>query len=383
MDPKTAVVLMTLNLAVTGALVALMARGLEGQRPLRYCAASTGVFAVAYVLRLGMGIDTQSPWAIVPDTAMVVGGTLFLRGQRLYLRHAEGGLAPVALAGAAFAVLHFALTSLGGQAVRHASLNTALGALYVGMAFTAWQGLQQLPAAERAAQRLMALTAGVLGAATLARATDALVRGVDTLFAGPTAQAYYALSSICILLMGPSMLLWLFSRLNGQLQELAIHDPLTGALNRNGLVQAVRRHFAARSPVPMAWLMIDIDRFKRVNDSLGHAVGDRLLQAVARTVIEHVRGEDFVARLGGEEFLVGVVGAAPAQAQALAERLRTAVSALVLPLPGQDDPLRCTVSLGVSPAFARLDDWEVALRGADEALYAAKSGGRDRVVVSS
>jgi diguanylate cyclase (GGDEF)-like protein len=382
MDPTTAVVLMTLNLAVTGTLVALIASGLEGQRPLRYCAASTGVFAAAYAVRLSLGIDTQSPWAIVPDTAMVVGGTLFLRGQRLYLRHGQGGLGPVLAVGAAFALVHFTLTSLAGQAARHASLNTALGLLYLGMAFTAWQGWRHLPAAERAAQRLMVLTASVLGVATIARAIDSGVRGVDTLFVGPTAQAYYALSSICILLMGPSMLLWLFSRLNGQLQELATHDPLTGALNRNGLVQSVRRHFAARSATPMVWLMIDIDRFKRVNDTLGHGVGDRLLQAVARAVMDHVRAEDFVARLGGEEFLVGVVGPPPGQAEALAERLRAAVAGLSLPLGAAAEPLRCTVSLGVSRGFAQLDDWEAALRGADEALYAAKSGGRNRVVAA-
>ena len=157
------------------------------------------------------------------------------------------------------------------------------------MAFSAWQGHRTLTPAERPAQRLMLLTAGVLGLATLLRAADAAWRGVDMLFSGPTAQANFALSSICILLMGRSVLWWTFTRLNEQLRQLATHDPMTGALNRNGLAQALRRHFAARQAAPLAWLMLDLDHFKRVNDSLGHRAGERLLQAVAQALLAQVR----------------------------------------------------------------------------------------------
>jgi diguanylate cyclase (GGDEF)-like protein len=382
MDPTTAVVLMTLNLAVTGALVALVARHNLGQRPLLQCAASTGLFAVAFGVRLSLGLGAASPWALLPDTAMVFAAALFLRGQRQFMHRPVWPLSGVLGAAVAFAAVHAVATTLGGQQLRHVLLNGALGTLYLAMALAAWRGLRELPAFERPSQRLMMGTALVLGSATLLRAGDALLRGVDTLFAGPTAQAYYALSSICILLMGPSVLWWMFTRLTDDLQRLATHDPLTGALNRNGLAQAMRRHFALRQVRPVVWLMLDLDHFKRVNDTLGHRSGDRLLQAVAQTLLQHVRAEDLVARLGGEEFLVGVVGPAPGLAETLAERLRAAVAAL--PFSGPDGrPWPCSVSIGVSPPFEQANEWENALRIADDALYAAKAAGRDRVVVGA
>jgi diguanylate cyclase (GGDEF)-like protein len=381
MDPTTTVVLMTLNLAVTGALVALVARRSPEQRPLMQCAASTGLFSLAYIVRLVLGIGTDQPVALLADALMVFAAALFLRGQRQYMGRPMPAMGRIVLGCALFGVAHAALALLAGQAVRHVSLNTALGAMYLGMAFSAWQGQRQLTPAERPAQRLMLLTAGLLGAATLVRAAVAASRGVEPLFSGPAAQGYYALSSICILLMGPSVLWWMFTRLNEQLRQMATHDPLTGVLNRNGLAQALQQHFRARQPAPLAWLMLDLDHFKRVNDTLGHRSGDRLLQAVARTLLDHVRAGDFVSRLGGEEFLVGVVDPPAGRAEPLAERLRAAVAALPF-ADASGGRWPCSASIGVSPAFARETDWEPALRQADAALYAAKAGGRNRVVVA-
>jgi diguanylate cyclase (GGDEF)-like protein len=382
MDPTTTVVLMTLNLAVTGALVALVARQQASQRPLLQCAASTGLFALAFGVRLSLGLDAGHPLALLPDTLMVIAAGLFLRGQRQFLELGVPGLATLLAAGLAWGLLHALATATFGQAMRHMSLNTGLGLLYLAMAWHAGVAARRLTPIEVPAQRLMLVVAGVLGSATLLRAVDAGLRGVETLFAGPTAQAYYALSSICILLMGPSVLWWMFTRLTSELHRLATQDALTGVLNRNGLAQALRRHFAARQPAPVAWLMLDLDHFKRVNDNLGHGSGDRLLRAVAATLQAHVRGADLVARLGGEEFLVGVIAPTPGLAEALAERLRAAVANL--PFAGPDGrPWPCSVSIGVSPPFADGAAWERALRQADDALYAAKAGGRNRVVVGT
>jgi len=380
MDPTTTVILMTLNLAVTGGLVALVAWRGPAQRVLLQCAASTGLFAVAYIARLVLGIGTDQPVVLLADALMFYAAALFLRGQRQYMGRPMPAMGRVVAVCALLGVAHAALALLAGQAARHVSLNTILGLLYLGMAFSAWQGQRQLTPAERPAQRLMLLTAGLLGSATLARAAVAASRGVEPLFNGPAAQGYYALSSICILLMGPSVLWWMFTRLNEQLRQLATHDPLTGVLNRNGLAQALQQHFRARQAPPLAWLMLDLDHFKRVNDTLGHRSGDRLLQAVARTLLEQVRAGDFVARLGGEEFLVGVVDPPAGHAEPLAERLRAAVA--VLPFSDASGARwPCTVSIGVSPAFSRETEWEPALRQADAALYAAKAGGRNRVAV--
>jgi diguanylate cyclase (GGDEF)-like protein len=216
---------------------------------------------------------------------------------------------------------------------------------------------------------------------TAARALGAVTLGVAPLFAGLPAQLYYAYSTVVTVVLGPTLLWMVFLRLNDRLAQLATHDPLTGLLNRNGLDEALQRHFGARPPQALVLCQLDIDHFKRINDTHGHAAGDAVLRRVAHTLAAQVRAGDVVARLGGEEFLVGVSGADRAQAVALAERLRAAVAQQAHPLGGSDG-LHCTVSIGVSQVFHARGDWETALRDADAALYQAKQGGRNRVVAA-
>jgi two-component system cell cycle response regulator len=161
--------------------------------------------------------------------------------------------------------------------------------------------------------------------------------------------------------------------------ELAATDALTGLRNR----RYVRRHLDSllRTGAAATVLLIDIDRFKTINDAHGHAAGDAALKAVAGRMREHVRTVDVVARYGGEEFLVVMAGAAEEEAQAVAERLRASVA----DIPIQVDPvlaLRITISIGL--AFARgqaVSDGLIA--AADAALYRAKSNGRDRVEIAT
>jgi diguanylate cyclase (GGDEF)-like protein len=176
-------------------------------------------------------------------------------------------------------------------------------------------------------------------------------------------------------------LLWLlFLRLNGQLADLAARDPLTGVLNRQGLDERVRRHFERPHAVPLTVLLLDIDHFKHVNDTHGHATGDAVLMAVARTLVSHLRTGDFVARVGGEEFLIGCAeGAHPDDAMVLARRLNEAVGQLQVAAPGNAVPVACTVSVGVSGRVASRADWEAGTRQADRALYQAKADGRNAV----
>jgi diguanylate cyclase (GGDEF)-like protein len=141
---------------------------------------------------------------------------------------------------------------------------------------------------------------------------------------------------------------------------------------------AAMRQAKARQE-PLAVLALDIDRFKHINDSFGHAAGDRVLQHVARTCAEALRDADLLGRIGGEEFLVVLPGNTLKQAaEDVAERLRVRVESLAL----EDLPagLRTTISIGVaqmSPQDANVAD---LLLRADEALYRAKAEGRNRVV---
>ncbi len=166
----------------------------------------------------------------------------------------------------------------------------------------------------------------------------------------------------------------------GRLKRLAETDALTGLLNRRGLMPLGEAAMAAAGPERRpAVLMIDVDLFKRINDSHGHACGDRVIQFVGQAIRQGLREGDHVARFGGEEFVALLDDAGPAEARALAERLRDHIART--PVTTEGGPIPVTVSIGL--AFARTGDadFEAVVTRADEALYAAKAAGRDRVAV--
>jgi len=129
---------------------------------------------------------------------------------------------------------------------------------------------------------------------------------------------------------------------------------------------------------PLALLMLDIDRFKGINDAFGHPAGDEVLRRVARACEDLSRGSDVVARLGGEEFAVLLPESDLPGALAFAERLREDVERLEIQVPGRPG-IRCTVSVGVADFQGEDPGEEDLLRRADDALYRAKAEGRNRV----
>jgi diguanylate cyclase (GGDEF)-like protein len=168
-------------------------------------------------------------------------------------------------------------------------------------------------------------------------------------------------------------------RLSEELARLAVTDPLSGLANRRRFMDVLRGEIerSRRSGKPFALLMLDIDHFKRVNDTYGHNVGDKVIIALARTIAAAVREIDTAARLGGEEFAVILPETGLAGALVVAERLRLAVQAM--DVRAEDGaPFRITVSLGAAEWSAGAAPEEL-LRRADSALYASKTGGRNRV----
>lgn len=160
------------------------------------------------------------------------------------------------------------------------------------------------------------------------------------------------------------------------LHRLSTTDPLTGAANRRQFDDAIDLEWrrAARSQSPLTLMMIDIDGFKAFNDTHGHQAGDDCLRRVAEVLRERLhRAGDLVARYGGEEFAVLVGGVGRDHARDLAEALRAAVAELGV----------TTISVGVAHCVPRRDqEPEALIRLADDALYAAKDAGRNRVVIS-
>jgi diguanylate cyclase (GGDEF)-like protein/PAS domain S-box-containing protein len=164
------------------------------------------------------------------------------------------------------------------------------------------------------------------------------------------------------------------------LHQLAHIDVLTGVGNRRYLMERAENELrrAERFGLALSLLILDIDRFKQINDCHGHSCGDQAIRLVAQCCVEHVRDIDFVGRFGGEEFVAVMPGTALNGAREVAERLRKAVSALSLEC-GVGKTFGLTVSVGIAELIAG-DKLEQVFASADAALYRAKGLGRNRVV---
>lgn len=171
-------------------------------------------------------------------------------------------------------------------------------------------------------------------------------------------------------------------QLEERLRDLAMTDALTGAANRRAFLAAAEREYARarRYRLPLAVVAIDIDHFKRINDTFGHAAGDVALQALAATCDDQIRASDYFGRLGGEEFAILLPETDREPAMALAERLRVCVAALRV--TAEDAVITMTSSFGVAMLAPGDAEASNLLRRADEALYAAKHGGRNRVALA-
>jgi diguanylate cyclase (GGDEF)-like protein len=166
--------------------------------------------------------------------------------------------------------------------------------------------------------------------------------------------------------------------LQDALRQQATHDGLTGLLNRNSILERLDQELAraARAAEPVSLLMVDLDRFKSINDAHGHLAGDAVLRETARLLQAASRTYDAIGRYGGEEFLVVLPGCGTADAERQAERLREAIASGSFPFEG--GALQVTASFGLT--CTDTTPARHLVRIADEALYEAKAAGRNRVV---
>ncbi len=168
--------------------------------------------------------------------------------------------------------------------------------------------------------------------------------------------------------------------LRRQLYESSVLDPLTRAYNRRYLAQRLGAEVAhaLRTGAPLAALMLDLDHFKDFNDRHGHLAGDRALRFVAAQVMRLIRAGDLLARYGGEEFVV-VSRSAGDEALLLAERLRSTVASMGFSVAGASTPVSVSIGVASLSELTAGEDPSALVRRADERLYQAKLGGRNRV----
>ncbi|HEU0282776.1 MAG TPA: diguanylate cyclase, partial [Gallionella sp.] len=165
-----------------------------------------------------------------------------------------------------------------------------------------------------------------------------------------------------------------------ELEHLAYVDSLTGLLNRRRFYELAEQELvrALRHERPLSILMIDVDKFKRINDTYGHATGDRVLQKLSDVFRKVVREIDFICRMGGEEFAILLTETDQVRAMEVAERLRASTENTELNLKGEAS-LHFTISIGIASLSRQADKIDAIISLADGALYEAKETGRNRV----
>jgi diguanylate cyclase (GGDEF)-like protein len=193
--------------------------------------------------------------------------------------------------------------------------------------------------------------------------------------AGVVHQLGFLVINLLILTVSFGFMWMTSSRLEEELRNQARIDTLTRTYNRRALEELSLREMAraSRHDLPVSVIMADIDRFKRINDTLGHQAGDMVLAKLANILTDNLRTQDLVARYGGEEFLLLLPDTTLEQAMQTAEKLRATVSETLL---DPDKDIKATISLGVAQ-LRKGEGWQSLVSRADKALYQAKRKGRD------
>ena len=367
--------LLHIGLAAGFSLILLVMRG----HPVpRLWAASLWAGALGTTL---LGLQGQMPelLSIVGRNAFaVLGSVLLLCGVALHVgRRAPLRPALVLAGGYMLCIVWFSVVTpdLG---IRLA-LYSLLVLLWKG--WEVWLLLRHAPADIRRSCRIAAVVFVFDALLFLVRALLPVAPGAggDILRAGLPMNVTYVGSLIVMMGHTFALVLLIVERQMVDLRRLARRDGLTGLLNRTALMDDGRGQLAQCQlrRLPFAVLLLDLDHFKRVNDTHGHQAGDAVLHHMARTLQRNLRGRDsLLGRYGGEEFVLLLPATSLEQAQALAERLRAALEAC--PLDSDIGPIAVTTSIGVA---ADVDaTLERLLARADAALYRAKAAGRNRVV---
>ncbi len=331
-------------------------------------AASFAVFA----LRDG----SVHPFAALAANVLIAAGIACAAWALASFRHRRLPVsAPIAYVGLmAIAMLAFAEAPLARMAAGSLVIAAGLGAV-------ASLALKPMPDVTGSTRGLLVGSYLVGALALVGRAVGAVV---DPEAASAHASAYLTLPLLAgyatILGASVAFLLMQTERADFTAQQLASTDPLTGAYNRRTFLALFEKELsrARRFDTSLSLVLLDLDHFKRINDTHGHVVGDRVLQRFADIVRGELRKEDVLVRYGGEEFCILVPDVAGPGAVTLAGRIRAAVAREPLVVDGIRIPL--TTSAGVS---ARIDEGpdgvDRIVSRADEALYMAKRHGRDRV----
>lgn len=352
--------------------------------------AGTGAWCFAHITFIAAAVLLELR-GVIPDVISIVLGNGLLAGGSLWMLRGTCDFAGVAFPkGLAAGVM--AAVVLGSAYFYLIDPSYLARWWILGPSMALLSGWSLLVPQRRVARQEGVLGVGLLALATLTEAVVLLYvpagltwreTGVQALADASAYKAWgLAMGAIVLATQAFGLVLMTANRLQRDLQRQALADALTGLPNRRAFDETLRQVLARsrRSGEAIGLLLVDVDHFKRINDTHGHDEGDEVLREVSRRVVGALRSVDLVARVGGEEFAAILHDPRSGAIRELAERVRLHVSATPVRIVREAVPV--TVSVGVAHMTAPPDDAaRVLYRAADEALYAAKRGGRDRIEV--
>lgn len=359
----------------------LVSQRLHGKKMgMDFFAVGNLLLGCSYVLQLAEGGPAWSLMSVVNHTFALASPVAYWLGAMRFFGRSVHLWRPLL----AFAVVYSAAQVLVqwslGPVARYAMLSGLSALLFLVMVMTVIYGVRTF-AKDLYGEMVFfaALISGicVLNALKFMKLLDG---GLDALQMDRSFQlVFYIYMSSLATVLPPSIIWLVLRRLTDDLRNIAARDPMTQLFNRRGLTEALQQYFNSRKAMPAHLLMVDVDHFKRINDTYGHQIGDTVLCHVAQVIRTTVRGGDLSGRIGGEEFVVICLDTDAPGVMHLAERLRAALENHAIEIPGSDQPLHCTVTIGISPPFASAPVLEEAMKEADSALYRGKAAGRNRI----
>lgn len=378
LDPQSIYLTLAMLALLTGGVLGMMHRGLmpDVQPAAVLWRIGTLLLAFASIFFAFRGELPQTPSVLVGNTLAMLGTALYAHAMcRFFGRRA--GMWLYVLVAIGVLVLVLSLTVLP---VYRGRVIVASGVMAAHMLAAAlWvhrDGQRELDVSGRMMTGVLSFCGGILGARAISAPFLAPPTPVDpgwiNVLGGMVGGIFPVVCTTAFLMMATER-----SRI--RLLRAAVTDELTGLPNRRALTAEAKRGLAQiQGGAQLGLILLDIDHFKSINDTYGHDVGDSALRHVAQVLREQMSGAALVGRFGGEEFLCLLPGADQAKTQAMAESLRARLHSSPLRLPGQD--LTISASFGVSMVCRDDESIDRALARADEALYRAKSEGRNRVV---
>lgn len=358
----------------------LISRRLEGDRMgMEVFALGNLMLGGAYVLQLLEGTQgwgwmsvTNHMLTLCAPVAYCVGGLRFFGRSAPLLR-------PLLAVALGYVALQGLAQALWGPVGRYALLAATCAVLFAGMVLVLLRGMRSFARDLRGEMVLFVCLISGISVLNAMKFAKLLGGGLEALRMDSQFQMVFYVYMCSLATILPPLIVWLvLRRMSDALRATAARDPLTQLLNRRGLDAALNTHFR-RGAGTAHLLLIDIDHFKRINDTHGHHIGDAVLCGVADALRGAVRKGDLVCRLGGEEFAAICLESDGASALQVAERVRSAIEQKSMSQGARRNGVHCTVTIGVSHGFIGEASLEQAMRQADVALYRGKSAGRNRI----